>query len=375
MEQLGERLDVMMKFKTASKITAAGVLAATLALAMGITVRTYAASLSADNHNDNAAGTAPQFAVSGSGILPDHTEEIAISVDIDNGGIEIVSSACNEIKASYDKEYYDVDITNKNGKWIISLSGKVERMGEPSDVLLYVPDVKRTMDVRVRDGNFSYVLPEECTDNINITAVNAGIDFYSQNQYKNSAISLVAADRDFIKYEPPVFPDYFTKTATGFVYTNGTKQNKIDISLTGYTSVNFLEKPAAVSEPAVNVEAYTVFDATTNLNDSTITATDHFNSSDIPKRIADWMLTCRGSDKVNVKRSAGDGTVDTWIYYDSDSRMAWKMAADGNTIKIVLTDNVPELIQGATLIHYQAPEAYQDLEVFFKSEKLEVNVQ
>lgn len=74
---------------------------------------------------------------------------------------------------------------------------------------------------------------------------NAGIDFYSQNQYKNSAISLVAADRDFIKYEPPVFPDYFTKTATGFVYTNGTKQNKIDISLTGYTSVNFLEKPAA----------------------------------------------------------------------------------------------------------------------------------
>lgn len=264
-EQLGERLDVMMKLKTASKITAAGVLAATLVLAMGTTVRTYAASLSADNHNGNAAGTAPQFAVSGSGILPDHTEEMAIS--------------------------------------------------------------------------------------------------------------LVAADRDFIQYEPPVFPDYFTETATGFVYTNGTKQNKIDISLTGYTSVNFLEKSASVSEPAVNAEAYTVFDATTNLNDSTITATDHFNSSDIPKGIADWMLTCRGSDKVNVKRSAGDGTVDTWIYYDSDSRMAWKMAADGNTIKIVLTDNVPELIQGATLIHYQAPEAYQDLEVFFKSEKLAVNVQ
>lgn len=50
------------------------------------------------------------------------------------------------------------------------------------------------------------------TNSISITAQNAGINFVSENQYKDSVISLAAADNDFINYEPPVYPNYFTKT-------------------------------------------------------------------------------------------------------------------------------------------------------------------
>lgn len=179
--------------------------------------------------------------VESTSILTDTTEEIAISFDIDNGGIEILPTTSNEIKASYDSQYYDVNISNKNGKWDVSISGKAAMMGKTDHVQLYIPNGKHVMDVNVLNGNFSYELSENSEDEIHIIAENAGIDFTSQNQYKNCDISLIATNKDFIKYEPPVYPNYFTKTDTGFEYTNGIGENKINIILTGYTSVVFSE--------------------------------------------------------------------------------------------------------------------------------------
>lgn len=195
--------------------------------------------------NNNSTNTPEQPTVSSSGNLPDNTKELTLSFDIDNGGIEILPATSNEIKASYDSEYYNVAIANKNGKWVIKVTGKVAMMGKTDDVWVYIPDIKCTMDVDVLDGNFSYALPDNCADIINITAENAGVNVTSKNKYKNSAISLIATNKDFITYEPPVYPNYFTKTNTGFDYTNGTGENKISIKLTGYTSVNFAETSAS----------------------------------------------------------------------------------------------------------------------------------
>lgn len=255
-QQLKERLDAIMKFKKISRLTGAVTLALTLVFVMGsAAIGAYAAPpASAVSKNNGIAAAAPQahlydssakspqqLSVASSGILSNDTKALTISFDIDNGGVELLPADSNEIKAIYDSTYYNVDITNKKGEWNINISGKVSMMGKTKDVQLYIPDVTRTMNVKVLDGNFSYALPENCTDKISITAQNAGIDFSSENQYKNSAVSLTATDKDFIKYEPPVYPSYFTKTDTGFEYHNGTGENKIDISLTGYTNVSFKE--------------------------------------------------------------------------------------------------------------------------------------
>lgn len=255
-QQLKERLDAIMKFKKISRLTGAVSLALTLVFVMGsAAIGAYAAPpASAVSKNNGIAAAAPQahlydssakspqqLSVASSGILSNDTKALTISFDIDNGGVELLPADSNEIKAIYDSTFYNVDITNRKGEWNINISGKVSMMGKTKDVQLYIPDVTRTMNVKVLDGNFSYALPENCTDKISITAQNAGIDFSSKNQYKNSAVSLTATDKDFIKYEPPVYPSYFTKTDTGFEYHNGTGENKIDISLTGYTNVSFKE--------------------------------------------------------------------------------------------------------------------------------------
>lgn len=120
---------------------------------------------------------------------------------------------------------------------------------------------------------------------------------------------------------------------------------------------------------------YRTFDAVTHLTDENITASDKFDRKDIPQEILDWISTCKGSDTVNVKRAVTDGKIDAWIYYDSDIRLAWNMDTEGTTIKLTLTDNVPEAMEGGTVIHYQAPTEYRDLEVFYNREKLITTVQ
>ena len=112
-----------------------------------------------------------------------------------------------------------------------------------------------------------------------------------------------------------------------------------------------------------------------HLTAENITASDKFDRKDIPQEILDWISTCKGSDTVNVKRAVMDGKIDAWVYYDSDIRLAWNMDTEGTTIKLTLTDNVPEAMEGGTVIHYQAPTEYRDLEVFYNREKLITTVQ
>ncbi|MER0281919.1 M56 family metallopeptidase [Clostridioides difficile] len=196
-------------------------------------------NLDTQKNNNKVTDNTQNIDTSSSGKLPDNIQNLDMSFDIYNGGLEILPSSSNEIKASYDGEYYDVHITKENGKWIVRISGKVSLMGKTDFVKLYVPNVKRVMNVKVRNGDFSYNLPDNCTDIININAANAGIQFTSKNKYDNSKISLTATDKNFLIYDLLVYPNYFTKTDTGFKYKKGTEATQIAISLTGYTDVEF----------------------------------------------------------------------------------------------------------------------------------------
>ena len=155
------------------------------------------------------------------------------------GGVVILPTTSNELQAVYDSEFYDVQLTEQNGKWIFTVSGKTARMGDVDEVQLYIPDIKTKMNVNVSNGDFSYNLPEDCQNEVDITAANGGVHFASSNHYANSDILLVAQEKVFILYEEPIYPNYFTRTDTGFSYKNGTELNKISISLIGYTSVEF----------------------------------------------------------------------------------------------------------------------------------------
>lgn len=179
-------------------------------------------------------------------ILPDTVKELNISLNVDNGGVEIIPASTNQVTASYDSQYYDVQMELQNDWWVVSVSGKVEKMGHTGDVQLQIPAIKSQMNVNVLDGDFSYHLPEDCKNEVNVTAKDGGVHFVSSNHFDNSRISLVAQDKNFILYEPPTYPDYFTRTENGFEYKNGTEATKISITLAGYTSVEFEDETALI---------------------------------------------------------------------------------------------------------------------------------
>lgn len=238
-------LDAIMNFRKKSKLVIFFTLIITILFTVGATaigaytVPQIPTNVGTQKINNKSADNTQKLDISSSGKLPDNIQNLDMSFDIYNGGVEILPSSSNEIEASYDGEYYDVHITKENGKWIVRISGKVSLMGKTDFVKLYVPNVKRVMNVKVRNGDFSYDLPNNCTDVININAANAGIQFTSKNKYDNSKISLTATDKNFLIYDLLVYPNYFTKTDTGFKYRKGTEATQIGISLTGYTDVEF----------------------------------------------------------------------------------------------------------------------------------------
>ena len=248
-ELLKERLGAIINFKENSKAAKTIMLGLTLLLIVcsiiigAYTIKNKPMQYSSDNSiqnfsNDNRSDNLAKVS---SDDLSGISENLNLSLDIENGGIIILPSTSNELQAVYDSEYYDVQLTDQNGEWIVTVSGKAERMGDADEVQLYLPDIKTKMNVNVSNGDFSYNLPEDCQNEVDITAANGGVYFASSNHYANSDISLVAQERTFIVYEEPVYPNYFTRTDTGFSYKNGTGLNKISISLIGYTSVEFQE--------------------------------------------------------------------------------------------------------------------------------------
>lgn len=248
-ELLKERLGAIINFKENSKAAKTIMLGLTFLLIVcsiiigAYTIKNKPMQYSSDNSiqnfaNDNRSDNLVKVS---SDDLSGISENLNLSLDIENGGIVILPSTSNELQAVYDSEYYDVQLTDQNGEWIVTVSGKAERMGDVDEVQLYLPDIKTKMNVNVSNGDFSYNLPEDCQNEVDITAANGGVYFASSNHYANSDISLVAQERPFIVYEEPVYPNYFTRTDTGFSYKNGTELNKISISLIGYTSVEFQE--------------------------------------------------------------------------------------------------------------------------------------
>ena len=248
-ELLKERLGAIINFKENSKAAKTIMLGLTLLLIVcsiiigAYTIKNKPMQYSSDNSiqnfsNDNRSDNLAKVS---SDDLSGISENLNLSLDIENGGIVILPSTSNELQAVYDSEYYDVQLTDQNGEWIVTVSGKAERMGDADEVQLYLPDIKTKMNVNVSNGDFSYNLPEDCQNEVDITAANGGVYFASSNHYANSDISLVAQERTFIVYQEPVYPNYFTRTDTGFSYKNGTGLNKISISLIGYTSVEFQE--------------------------------------------------------------------------------------------------------------------------------------
>lgn len=235
---LKERLDAIMAFKQKSKMLIVITFVITILFSAGaIAVGAYAvhASTQVEFYTDYKGNTGNL-----SGNARDNTQEIDISLEVYNGGVELLPVSSNKITADYDNQYYDVQIAMKNGKWTVSASGKKAEMWKTEDVILHVPNIKNNITVEVLDGDFSYLLPDNCADILNITAKDSGIHFASKNKYDNCNISIIAENKDFIKYSQFTCPDYFSATENKITYKNGTGINHIRVYLTGYTNVDFV---------------------------------------------------------------------------------------------------------------------------------------
>lgn len=239
---LKERLEAIMSYRKPSKAAGALALALTLALGVGATAIGAYAAAPAGHTTPAPGGSAVAGMQIGSGLLPDGAPSPPIDLDIYSGGVELLPAAENEITASYDSAYYDVRMTERDGRWSVSVSGKVAKMGETDFVQLHVPGAKRELNVSVLYGDFRYDLPENPADSISVTAADSGIQISSPNGFQNSEISLTATEKEYTRYDMLEYPNYFTKTETGFAYRNGTEENRLWISLTGYTGVEFTER-------------------------------------------------------------------------------------------------------------------------------------
>ncbi|UWD47777.1 hypothetical protein NYR90_14645 [Clostridioides difficile] len=237
-----------MKFKKKSKFLLIITLAIIIMLSTGTTALEIHTSSQIHgnseisnraNFNTSANSKAGADSQKSSASLPHNAQNLNVSLDIFNGGVEILPASSNKIIANYNSQYYNVKMAEQNGKWVVSISGKTAKMGNSSYVQLHMPNIKCNLDVNVIDGSFSYDLPKNCIDEINVIAKDSSIEFTSKNQYENSTISLSSKDKEFLKYGLINYPNYFSKTPNGFEYKDGTRKNQIGVSLTGFTNVDF----------------------------------------------------------------------------------------------------------------------------------------
>lgn len=160
---------------------------------------------------------------------------------------------------------------------------------------------------------------------------------------------------------------YFDDDATGSLYletTHDKKGNVTGIKKMSEELKNDLYGDDSSDNPLPEPENKAVtYNATTTYSKYNITITDKFTSSKIPKRISEWISTCKGSKAINVKRTVSGGKIDAWVYYDSPKRLGWTTEITGNTIIFNFIDYGST--SGGTLIHYSAPSTYNRLKVYY----------
>ena len=205
-ELLKERLGAIIHFKERSKNAKLAMLLLTFLLIIcsivigAYTINNKLMQNSTGNNTHNFVGDvrSDNLTQISSDDLSGVSEKLNLSLDIENGGVVILPTTSNELQAHYDSEYYDVQLTGQNGKWVVTVSGKAERMGDADEVQLYIPDMKAKMNVNVSNGDFSYNLPEDSQNEVEITAANGGVYFASSNHYADRDILLVAQEKTFI---------------------------------------------------------------------------------------------------------------------------------------------------------------------------------
>lgn len=225
---LKERLGAVMKYKHKSKKIVCFTLALTLILLVSATtVGAYTRT--------NQVTSSP---VDNKSIIFNTDKEIAITLEINAGGVEIMQGTFNHIQADYDAQYYDVKLIEENDEWNATVSGKKSDMGAHY-IKLYLPDARCNITANVVCGSLFYDLPQDSKNSIQITAEDSSLKFSELNQYENYSISIAAKEEEFMQYGHINYPDYFYKSQDKILYNSGTSTNEINIMLTGFTNINF----------------------------------------------------------------------------------------------------------------------------------------
>lgn len=225
---LKERICAIMKFKHKSRLLTCIAFLLTFFLLVGAamlgayTSINHASSIPSDNQ----------------AIIDKTSNEVSINVEISAGGVEIIQSSLEQIKADYDTQYYDVKLVEENGEYKATVIGKKADMGAHY-VKLSLPDTSCSITANVICGSLVYTLPQKGNNSLHITAEDSSLKFFAPNQYENTNISIAATDQEFMQYGYINYPDYFSKTENKVFYKNGSDINEINIMLTGFTNVDF----------------------------------------------------------------------------------------------------------------------------------------
>ncbi len=225
---LKERIGTVMKYKRKSKtIVCVSLVLTLILLVLATTVGAY-----------TRTNQVTSFPMDNKYIIFNTDKEIAITAEINFGGMEIIQGSLNQIKAEYDALYYDVKLIEENGEWKVTVAGKKSLMGAHY-VKLYLPDTRCSIKANVVCGSLLYDFPQDSKNSLQITSENSSLEFSEPNQYKNYDISITAKEQEFMQYGYINYPNYFYKSQDKIFYKSGTGTNEIDIMLTGFTNIDF----------------------------------------------------------------------------------------------------------------------------------------
>ncbi|MCX4298972.1 MAG: hypothetical protein OSJ73_18410 [Lachnospiraceae bacterium] len=176
------------------------------------------------------------------------TGKPSLELDIRSATVEVVTITENKVSAEYNKDIYDVVISDNNDVWKVNISCKTEINTNQEIIKLYIPDFdydKVNMNIKnagftcaslksgniIGDFNMATVvltLPEDFTGSLDAISTTAEFSLISQDNFKDTNVTIV--DDGGWGDDEIYVPQSFKKRGNIYTYTNGTESNIIKVT-------------------------------------------------------------------------------------------------------------------------------------------------
>ena len=181
-----------------------------------------------------------------------------ININIQSAGVRIQSAKDNQVTVEYDKNIYKATVENVNGNWAVNVSGKLQNNRNPQMVTIYLPDIiygnvdldisTAYAKIQLKGGNIkistnmadvNLELLKDFSGSVSAMVGGGNLELISADNFKNSTVTVTnKADKAMGQPMGTVLvPSDFIANGDINTYTNGTKANRIEVTLNKFGEV------------------------------------------------------------------------------------------------------------------------------------------